>query len=332
MAKRVTRSGLAAKLGESGREAFETHKGDETVYSGGGELPAGIEGGIAQLVDCKFGVYEKGDNKGQYYFYASGVVLEPKTHGGVRVEGMRTKLGPEPLCDTPQKKSRPTLADHFKWVLNEMRKLGVDTKGVGYEDVETVAAALKESGPYFRFRTWKGDPTPEYPNPRTNEIWNGVVDYDPEASGSGDEVVEHAGDEGATADEGQDEAPFDDAVDLAALGAAADAEDADAQAQLTVLALEAGFDFSTIATWAEVAAMLLSGETPGAAGSDAAEEDKGPPSVGEVYYYKLNGKKTRAECEVVAVMEKTSKVNLKNLDDQSIIRNVAWTALYDTKE
>ena len=41
------------------------HKADETVLPGGGRLPDGIEGGVAQLEDCRFGVFKDGPNKGK---------------------------------------------------------------------------------------------------------------------------------------------------------------------------------------------------------------------------------------------------------------------------
>ena len=44
MAMQKAKTGLAAKLGMRGREAFEGHKADETkLMGGGGELPAGID-------------------------------------------------------------------------------------------------------------------------------------------------------------------------------------------------------------------------------------------------------------------------------------------------
>lgn len=197
MAKQTAQSSLLAKLGDRGRRAFDKHKGDETVFSGAGDLPAGIEGGIARLVDCKFDVYKKGDTEGELYFYAAGVVVSPRVHGDVRIEGLRTSIM-EPLCETSGR-SRETVEDHMTWILNELRKLGVETDGVEYSDLEAIVAALKEQQPYFRFRTWKGQKqtTGKYAGqePRTQHTWNGVCDYEDDNTDPGAAVEE---DEGST--------------------------------------------------------------------------------------------------------------------------------------
>lgn len=152
--------GLAAKYADKGRKAVAEHRTDETKYSTGGNLPSGIEDGLAQLTKCYFAQYEQGDGlKGEYYFRAEGTILEPKvftdakgnTH---RLQGKMTSIM-EPLCDTPTR-SRPTTADHVAWVLNEMRKLGLPTKDLTFDDLETAAAQLQEAAPLFSFRTWDG--------------------------------------------------------------------------------------------------------------------------------------------------------------------------------
>lgn len=168
---------LSGKIGAKVRAAVQAHKDDEIDY-GRMELPEGIEGGIAQLVDCKFGVYESGDFKGQPFFYAAGVVKSPREVRGVKIYGLRTQIGPEPICDTP-KRSRPTIDDHVAWVINELGKLNGGKVEVETEtDLEEFATALKEAQPYFRFRTWKGQPTPQFPDPRVNHVWGGTCEYD----------------------------------------------------------------------------------------------------------------------------------------------------------
>lgn len=151
-----SKSGLSGRLGGKLHEAVSTHREDETTYGGGGGLPGGIENGIAQVVECKFGIYEKGDYKGEYFFYAAATVLQPKSHkvgdDNVPVFGLRTQIGPEPICDTPGK-TRQTLDEHIAWVLNEYRKLGVDTTQLGADDIEPTAEAIKLAGQFTRFRT-----------------------------------------------------------------------------------------------------------------------------------------------------------------------------------
>lgn len=311
MAKTTVKSGLAGKLGAAGSKAVTSHKDDETNFGGGGSLPEGIEHGIAQLVECKFDQYKEGDLTGEYYFYAAGIVVAPETHNDIRIAGLRTSIM-EPVCDTPNR-SRKTVDDHIAWILNELRKLGVDTSGLTIENLEATAAAVKEEATYFRFRTWKGQPTKEFPNPRVNEQWKGATEYNGEAppavednSPEVEEAVEAPADEEpATGDE----------VDLVALGAAADDGDEEAAAKLEELAEAAGIDASSIEKWSEVAATLAG---DGGAGST---EEAATPAEGEVWYFKKPGAKKFTEVEITKVFS-NGKANVKDLDTQSVIRGV----------
>lgn len=199
MAAQQKKSSILGKLGNTLKKAFDTHKNDETEFSRFGNLPAGINNGIAQIVEVKFDTYKKGDMEGKVFFYAAGVVVLPKSHAGIPVEGLRTSIM-EPICDTPSR-SRQTASDHVAWILNEMRKLGVDTSTMDVDDLEPTAEALKEAQPYFRFDTWAGKPSKEYPDPKTNHRWNGVVEYTPEE----DDDVEDNTDETATVDDDEPE-------------------------------------------------------------------------------------------------------------------------------
>lgn len=251
MAVQKAKSGLAAKLGAKGHAAVEGHKNDETVFQGGGDLPAGIENGIAQLVECKFDIVKEGDNKGEYYFYAGGVVVTPKSimtdEGEFPIEGMRTSIT-EPLYDTPSR-SRKTVDDHLAWILNELRKLGVDTSEVSLDNLEATAAAVKESGTTFRFRTWKGEATEQYPNPRVNHQWAGAVDY--EMSSEDDVQEEVAAAPKTTKTTGKaTTAKANQGLD----SEAADNGDEDAQRAIAAAARELGIDpeDASFADWAAV--------------------------------------------------------------------------------
>lgn len=187
-----TQSGLMAKLGQKLLKAHEAHKDDETSYGNFGELPGGINNGIAQLVDCRFGVFDKGDFKGEYFFYAAGVVVQPVEVNGEKIVGRRTSLM-EAICDTPTRK-RATIADHIDWVYNELRKLGVDTATLDPTELEATCGALVVAAPYFRFSTWK--PPEQKTGPyagkesRVLHNWLGTCDYsaDGEDNGVDDET------------------------------------------------------------------------------------------------------------------------------------------------
>lgn len=192
MAKQTTTGGVLGKLNAAKfRQAHEAHKNDETEYSKFGELPAGIEGGVARLVEAKFDLYKEGNNTGEPFFYAAGVVVTPveftDRHGVTHViEGLRTSIGPIPMCDTKNREGQTTtLAEHYARILNELRKLGVATASLQFEQLEATVARLKQIGPYFKFRTWQSKPTEQYPDPRVNHDWQGIVKVASGASPNG---------------------------------------------------------------------------------------------------------------------------------------------------
>lgn len=361
MAKQTSQSVLLSKLGDRGRKAFESNKTNEVEYSGFGELPAGIQNGIAQLVECKFDVVTKaGEFQGKPYFYAAGIVKNPVEHDGVRVEGLRTQIT-EMLCDTPTR-SRQTVEDHVKWVVNELQKLGLNTADLTWDNLETAAAALKEMKPHFRFRTWKGQKATEgkYKDkePMTNHSWNGVVEYTEEADHDGavedDSAPAARSSSNGTAAKPKAEAPvnrmkakpaapepvtefneFEGEEDIATLAEKADAGDSDSAAKVLEMALAAGITQKAIdaaSNWEEVAA-LMSAESSDEAGDD---EETDVPQVDEPWMYKppVNNPRTKKpftkpiECEVTAVNAAKKTVNLKCLDNESLVfKGVSWSEI-----
>lgn len=177
--------GLVGKLGRRLQEAHEEHKNDVTELRDSGNLPPGIEDGVARLEDCEFQVIKEGKkNAGEYQFYASGIVVEPFEHTfedppdsgkyrTIKVEGKRTFIV-EPMCDTSESKpnsKRKTVSDHLAFVYDIYRILGYDTSSMDYTDLEAVAEALRANKPYFIFRTWRGKATEQFPNPLVNHDW-----------------------------------------------------------------------------------------------------------------------------------------------------------------
>ncbi len=139
MAEQKTTSPLLGKMGAALVTAHMASK-DKPADPGNVQLPGGIEGGVAEVVVCKFGKYEKGDNQGKDYFMASAVVQTPATHNVidpitgqvsvVKVKGLHTKIGPMPLCDTTRKINNVPVvtpfADNYNAFLNELKLLDKD--------------------------------------------------------------------------------------------------------------------------------------------------------------------------------------------------------------
>jgi hypothetical protein len=185
MPAQVGTSSVLAKLGPALRAAHLAHKDDEMEVKAGGEIPPGVEG-IARITEVKFSNFEKGDLQGKPFFYmaASAVwpltAVDPDTKATVKVSGKRTSVM-EAMCDTPNRASRKTLDDHVKEVYQMMKSVGVDPAQFGdgeniVEELEAAAVLLKENAPYIHFRTWRGKPTDQYPNPQTNHTWEGICE------------------------------------------------------------------------------------------------------------------------------------------------------------
>lgn len=357
---------LKKKLGDAGRKALLNHKEDETTY-GMMDLPAGIEGGVAQLVDCRFSEYENGENKGKLFFYAAGIVVEPteftdKDGKTTKVAGMRTSIM-EPLHDTPQRQSRPTLDDHVQWVLNELRKLGAETAELeDLDNLEAVAAALKDAKPFFNFRTWVGQATPAFPNPRVNSQWikavedYGVAEDSTDVVDESGEVEEPAKPAAKTPPPTKPATPAKPAAkappkkepepepepELSVEKLVADATEGDenAQAKLKELAMAAGSseeDVDNAADWNAVGELISATSE-----SEPATEDEWKPGLTDIYKYQVIDPKTKkpvvdaktkkpkphAEVEVIEVDEDKRTVDLKSVDNPKLSwKGVSWDAL-----
>jgi len=330
MPKKTSKSSLASKLGNAGRTAFEEGKSNTTTYTGGSDLPAGIEGGIAELVDCKFGEFQTGHNQGEPFFYAAGIVVSPKVHNGIPITGLRTQIGPEPICDTPKSfGKKKTMEDHLNWVLNELRKLGIDTSDIELDDLDEVVAALKKIGPRFRFRTWQGEANERFPNPRVQHDWRGMC-----------ETVEETEEDGGVDDQTEElpphgDPPPDDEVPFNDIASDADGGDAEAIKKLTKFALENGVTQDQIdeaENWEDVAALAQKEEEEEEESEEESEStdvENWEPKKEEVYKYKPPRARKLVECEVTAVFAGKQTVNLKNLADHKIYKSINWDALVD---
>src|SRR5581483_3483957 len=304
-----SKSSMAAELGSRLVEAAAAHQHDEVELDNFGALPEGIENGIAQVNKCWFDKYKDGDMKGKYFFMAQASVvspefvdvLDPKTKEvrKIKVAGRFTKIGPEPMCDTP-KRSRKTMEEHVAWVQNEMKKIGADPAALGADSLEDTAAAIASSKPYISFRTWKGKPTEAFPTPRVQETWSGQCEYD----GSVDAGAQTEESSGATANHETNGAgtqhteeaavagnTFNEFEDLATLVGRANADDTEAREKLQELAIANGATAKQVEaadSWEDVAKLA----SPTTANEEEAAEAPFEPTVGKMFKYQPLDPKT----------------------------------------
>lgn len=333
------RNPIKEKLNKS----LAKHAQDETTASQEYiDLPPGIQGGIATLVEAKLGVYQSGDNEGKQFIYLAGVVVEPIEHTynprifingkvetqeavTVRVQGQRTSLM-IPWCDTTNSKGKTTSADeHVADSLNRLRQLGADTSDVQTEDdLEVLMKALIEVAPVFKFGTRASNPNAQYPTSTTWESWYGSEGLEDYESPDEDEVVDET-EEGDSEKEEPEEDPEGE-EDLETLGDEADAEEGEgdeevneARTRLTELAEENSIDPDKFDSWAEVATAI----------DEATQDDEvAPPEVDEVWQYKPPKKRKYADVVVTSVSSSKETVNLKNLEDgKTLYKEVPWSKL-----
>lgn len=330
MAKQAAKISIATALGARGAKAFETSKNNEVQFDRGGELPV-FNAGVAQLTTMGLGMYKEGPNKGKPFFRAAGVMLTPKAvtdaDGNTNpVAGLQTSIM-IPLCDTKSQKGDVTkMEDHLEKLINEVKKLGVDLSEVGFDEFDSTFDALVETAPQFKVRTWASKPTKEYPTPRVNHVWNGLVGEDDTVSPDdedGVQVDEPTVDDAAPA---ADDAGGDDdasAVDYEAVLKVANknaktAEVKAAQATLRQAAIDAGNDEESVDnadSWDDVYAMI----TAGAAGDDTPPEDEPGLDVGSAVQYRPIDPKTKKAGKAVDVeitkVYKDGSFDLKNIAD-----------------
>ena len=335
MARRTKKSGL---LGRS----LKKHAKDETTYGPDySNLPGGITGGIAKLVEAKIGIYQKGANKGKQFIFLSGTVVEPKkamnevkawkddrvvtvSNTEMVVEGLFTNQT-LPLCEVTRISDGVVveLDDNVESALNEVRKIGGEdcTEGIDTEeDLIEVLKSLKEEEIYFKFSTSASEPSAKYPdNPRVWENWRGSTDYVEDEDD--DSIVDDTEDDDAETTEDDSD---DSELSLTELGVKADAEDESSQLKLDELATEAGIDSNRYAKWSEVAEALESDDDDSE--DDDAEDDDGmaAPKKGQVFKYKPPRARKAVDCEVMAVFSGKETCNLKNLDTGKTYKSVAW--------
>lgn len=336
MAKQAAKISIATALGARGAKAFATSKNNEVKFDRGGELPV-FNAGVAQLTTMGLGIYKEGPNKGNPFFRAAGVMLTPKSvtdaDGNVNpVAGLQTSIM-IPLCDTKTQKGDVTkMEEHLEKVINEVKKLGVDLSDVDFGEFDATFEALVETTPQFKVRTWASKPTKEYPTPRVNHVWNGLVSEDDTVSTEDDGAVvvdeptvedepATAEDEAATAaDEG--DAPE---VDYAAILKVASknaktAEVKTAQATLREAAIAAGHDADAVDnadSWKDVYDMIIAAQSGG--DGEAAAEDEPGLDVGSAVQYRPIDPKTKkpgkaVDCEITKVY-KDGSFDLKNIAD-----------------
>lgn len=285
---------------------------DNETRMGGGNLPGGINGGIAKFMGGKIDFYKEGANKGKPYMSLVGVVTHPSDY-----RGMQTRNRVDLFAKGEGEKAK-TEEDMVDIALNELRKLGISTKGINAEDIPDLIDAKAKEDVHFRFHTSQSAATKQYPNPRVWENWDGMIEHHTDNGEAVSVVEDDTADSNGEAVEATDSSD----VDWAAVGEAAEGGDTDAQQQIKDAAEEAGLGEAVDGAdnWIEAAA-LLGGEA-----ADGGEAEEPAPEKGDTVKYKPPKAKKSVEAEVTAVFEGKKTVNLKDENGNSY-KGVSWDQL-----
>lgn len=289
--------------------AVNKHRDDETRM-GGGNLPGGISGGIAKFAGGKIDEYKEGKNKGKPYMSLVGIVTHP-----LEYRGMHTRNRVDLFAKGEGEKHK-TEDDMVGIALNELRKLGISTKGISADDIPDLIDAKAKEDVSFRFHTTATTPTKQYPNVRVYENWDGAIEHHTDngevENAVEDETVESNGAAEGSGDSGD--------VDWAEVGTAAENGDTDAQQQIKDAAESAGIgdEVDNADNWIAAAALLGGGSTEG--------DDEAPPEKGDTVKYKPPKAKKQVECEITAVFEGKKTCNLKDENGNSY-KGIAWDQL-----
>lgn len=350
-------SPLMKKYGDKLNKAVQAHAEDQTDY-GIINLPGGISNGIAKLTKCYFDQYKTGDNTGQFYFRAEGSVVTPEfvdtDTGPMKVKGLFTSIM-HAVCDTKSQAGKVTTQEqHIADILNELRKLGVDTVGATGADLEALAEAAKDAAPYFKFSTTESKPDPKGKwGARVWQNWHGVqglegyseeTGYAPGSNDNTEQVPDTTSNQPTTEVSGEgSEPPTDDGttatseqpneennegsnesnevdLDILAKLCVEDTNDAiEAQKELKRLALEAGFPENEIddaSSWDAVVEMIRNPKEQGTEETQEEVTEEWSPKVGETgYKYKLLDAKGQLQKDKSKKEKKPVTVEVLKVDE-----------------
>lgn len=367
MATQSGGGGLFKKYGARIDGAVKKALGKEVSY-GFQAIPGGIKNGVAQLTSMAFEQYKEGSNMkktdgtsavGEYYFRASGVVVEPefitdKDGRKLIVRGLQTSIM-IPVIDTKNAKGEITsMESNIERIENEMKKFGVPKEEFdSVQALEGIASMLQESAPHFKFETSQGEPTAQYPNSRVWENWygtKGLENYVPPSEGPTPGAVDNTASKpsatkppskppakpaAAPEPEPEPEPTSELPDDIRELAAMCESGDDAAVQKLQDIALGIGIseeEWGATANFGE-AADLIESRRESAGNEPSSEPEEFLPAKGEVYEWFPVDPKTKkpmkkaVEVEVVTVDKKTSTVTIKRMDTKALVKDIKFDAL-----
>ena len=163
------------------------HAGSITTHDRGGSLPAGINNGIGQIVECGISPMKTGENAGKPGFNATATVAVPSVYksdefpNGITLFGRQFRLMTIPICDVKRKDEKGNTKiipanDQFGIVLNWLKCWSTDEAVIAiFNEAKSEEDADKRLMEFMRslcdpkhptfisFRTWQ---------PAKNEIVN----------------------------------------------------------------------------------------------------------------------------------------------------------------
>jgi len=249
---------------------------------GGGSLPDGVTG-IAKLTRVDFDAIKEGEYKGKHRLYVHGVVVAPKSHNGIPIEGKLVQPSMIKLCETKGRDGKKeSFAANIAKAENRLKLLGFPTEDFDDLPEETVEY-FNENGEsmFFSFRTWKPEKRKtDKEEPRVQIIVEGAVEFSPPDDDDIEEVESVEEDEEEEVEEAEEDEEEEEPApkkkagkvtkkpaskpapkakkekSLDELAELADEGDEVAQTKIGAAAAKVGIDSADYETWAEVVAAM----------------------------------------------------------------------------
>lgn len=349
---------VLAKLGNVDNAVREG--ATEATNWGFRELPP-FRNGVAKLTKCYFDVYKNGDNAGKVFWRLEGTIVEAECDKGSVVGEQFSVM--EPVHETTRTVDGQTVKvsrdEHVKEVMNQLRKLGVDTTGARTgADLDALCAAAVAAAPYFRCENVLSE---EKLNPDGSvkykaRCWprfygvRGLEDYSPPDDGDGVDDATPAAPQRTHVNGSSPKAAarpaqarksepepepaadeYSDQEDLASLVERATADDTEAQERLQQMAADAGAsedDVRNAADWQAVADLIGGGspeEEQEAAGAEEAPAE--PPRKGDLWFARPVDAKTgkpaargkRVEVEVLTSDARRKVATVKDVATGKVV-------------
>lgn len=284
-----SQSRIFNKAKKAGARQWKQSRGKEANVAGGQQLPGGIVGGVALLVNKEWRETERDKTP---FLMLQFAVAEPEEHEGVK----------QTLTYFFADSKYRSIQDTTDRLSSDIQLMGTDTGDMGLEELDEVLDELVEQQAAIKFNTRAGK-TDDGKAWFKFDVAGVAEDFEP-ADEDEPEPDEDDSDEDYEEDDSDGE--YEDEED--------ESDDADYEEDESEDGDEEDYEEEDY-------------EEESKDEEDESDEGEWSPERGEVYGFKPKGAKRSYECEITTVNNTKETVTLKRLSDGKRFSNVPWDKL-----